>query len=129
MTYYPKASLLIFIGAFALNGLSQEISANRARAREIGVQVVKKPTGKWNAITDVPGVEVGHTTIHRGKEIHTGVTVVLPHDGNIFQQKVPAAIVVGETNDGYLNDIRDFRTREEQVVATICYLWLQPFMV
>ncbi|MGK0186633.1 MAG: D-aminopeptidase [Verrucomicrobiales bacterium] len=49
----------------------------------------------WNAITDVPGVKVGHTTLHEGIDIHTGVTVIKPHGGDIFKEKVPAAIVVG----------------------------------
>lgn len=53
------------------------------------------PTGPLNAITDVAGVRVGHTTIARGDSINTGVTAILPHGGNPFREKVPAAIVVG----------------------------------
>lgn len=67
----------------------------RPRARDIGIVVGSIPTGPLNAITDVAGVRVGHTTIVRGDSINTGVTAILPHDGNPFQQKVPAAIVVG----------------------------------
>lgn len=52
------------------------------------------PTGKWNAITDVRGVNVGHVTLIEGDDIRTGVTAILPHAGNIFQDKVPAGIVV-----------------------------------
>ena len=52
-------------------------------------------TGKLNAITDVPGVLVGHKTIIKGDNVRTGVTAILPHGGNIFQQKVPAAIYIG----------------------------------
>ena len=51
--------------------------------------------GKWNAITDVAGVSVGHTTLIEGDSIRTGVTAILPHQGNLFQEKVPAAIFVG----------------------------------
>lgn len=51
--------------------------------------------GPWDAITDVPGVKVGQTTLNEGDSVHTGVTAVLPYDGNIFQQKVPAAVFVG----------------------------------
>jgi D-aminopeptidase len=51
--------------------------------------------GQWNAITDVPGVMAGHKTIIRGDDIRTGVTAVIPHDGNCFQEKSPAAIAVG----------------------------------
>ena len=53
------------------------------------------PTGPQNAITDVAGVRVGHTTIARGDSINTGITAILPHGGNPFRDKVPAAIVVG----------------------------------
>lgn len=67
----------------------------RPRARDIGVVVGILPTGKLNAITDVAGVRVGHTTLVRGDNVRTGVTAILPHDGNLFQEKVPAAVVVG----------------------------------
>lgn len=53
------------------------------------------PVGAWNAITDVRGVRVGHATLVEGDDVHTGVTVILPHGGNLFQDKVPAGIVVG----------------------------------
>ena len=67
----------------------------RVRARELGVAVGSTATGEWNAITDVPGVKVGHATLHEGTEIHTGVTVIVPHGGNLFKEKIPGAIVVG----------------------------------
>jgi D-aminopeptidase len=67
----------------------------RPRARDIGIVVGSIPTGPWNAITDVADVRVGHTTIAHGDSINTGVTAILPHGGNPFQEKVPAAIVVG----------------------------------
>ncbi|MEO8823528.1 MAG: P1 family peptidase [Ginsengibacter sp.] len=147
------------------------------RARDYGVKIGVMPTGKLNAITDVAGVKVGQTTLIKGDSIRTGVTVILPYDGNIFQQKVPAAIfvgngfgklagstqvnelgnletpialtntlnvstamdalidytlkgkgneevrsvnaVVGETNDGYLNDIRGKHVSEEDVLSAI----------
>jgi len=147
--------------------------AGRKRARQLGVQVgVLEPTEN-NAITDVAGVKVGHATLIRGESVRTGVTVVLPHGGNLFQEKVPAAVycynsfgklagstqieelgeietpialtntlsvgavvaalvrhtlnqpgnesvrsvnaVVGETNDGYLNDIRGMHVTEADV--------------
>jgi D-aminopeptidase len=66
-----------------------------SRAREHGITIGVLPPGKWNAITDVPGVLVGHTTILRGDSVRTGVTAILPYKGNIFQQKVPAAIYTG----------------------------------
>jgi len=67
----------------------------RPRARDLGIVVGSIPTGPLNAITDVVGVRVGHTTIARGDSINSGVTAILPHGGNPFREKVPAAIVVG----------------------------------
>ena len=67
----------------------------RPRAREAGVIVGILPTGRLNAITDVKGVRVGHSTLIRGDRVRTGVTAILPHEGNLFQEKVPAAIFVG----------------------------------
>ena len=67
----------------------------RKRARELGIAPGVLPTGKWNAITDVMGVKVGHVSLMEGNDIRTGVTAILLHGGNIFQEKVPAGIVVG----------------------------------
>lgn len=53
------------------------------------------PVGEWNAITDVRGLKVGQVTLIEGDDIRTGVTAILPHDGNLFQEKVPAGTVVG----------------------------------
>jgi D-aminopeptidase len=73
----------------------QKDQASRPRARDLGVIVGVLPTGKDNAITDVAGVRVGHSTLIKGEIVRTGVTAILPHPGNIFQEKVPAAVVVG----------------------------------
>ncbi len=67
----------------------------RQRARDLGVHIVILKPGELNAITDVPGVSVGHRTLIEGDNIRTGVTVILPHDGNLFQEKVPGAVFVG----------------------------------
>src|SRR5579872_712609 len=159
---------LIFCNSFITPGLAQS-----KRAREAGIRIGVLAPGRWNAITDVPGVKVGQTTLVRGDSIRTGVTAILPYDGNIFQGKVPAAVfvgngfgklagvtqvmelgnletpvvltntlsvataieavvqytlrekgnegvqsvnaVVGETNDGFLNDIRGMHVRKEDV--------------
>ncbi len=69
--------------------------SQRGRARDFGVAPGILTPGKWNAITDVAGVTVGHTTLIEGDSVRTGVTVILPHGGNIFQEKVPAAVFVG----------------------------------
>jgi D-aminopeptidase len=67
----------------------------RKRARDLGIAPGILPTGKWNAITDVAGVRVGHVTLIEGENIRTGVTAILPHNGNVYQDKVPAGLVVG----------------------------------
>jgi L-aminopeptidase/D-esterase len=67
----------------------------RARARDLGVAPGIFKTGANNAITDVAGVKVGHTTVVSGDSIHTGVTAILPHGGNLFLDRVPAAVHIG----------------------------------
>jgi D-aminopeptidase len=166
--------LVILIFAVSLAALN---SSERPRLREFGIKTGVLEPGPLNAITDVPGVKVGHVTLIKGKAIRTGVTAVLPHEGNIFQEKVPAAIyvangfgklsgytqveelgnletpiiltntlsvpmaadalidytlglpgnenvesvnpVVGETNDGWLNDIRGRHVKKEHVLEAI----------
>jgi D-aminopeptidase len=65
------------------------------RVRDLGIEVGVIPPGKYNAITDVDGISVGHKTLILGDSIRTGVTVVLPHQNNIFQEKVPAGFYAG----------------------------------
>jgi len=67
----------------------------RIRARELGIEVGVLKTGSYNAITDVEGVLVGHKTLIKGENIRTGVTIIMPHNGNIFREKVPAGVFVG----------------------------------
>jgi D-aminopeptidase len=67
----------------------------RPRTSDIGLKVGVLPTGPLNAITDVAGVTVGHTTIVRGDNIRTGVTAILPHPGNLYREKVPGAVFLG----------------------------------
>ena len=156
-------------------GLSQQ--QTRPRARETGIVIGVLRPGPLNAITDVAGVLVGHSTLIRGDNIRTGVTAILPHAGNLFREKVPGAVfvgnafgklagstqvnelgeietpilltctlcvpgaadalidymlslpgnedvqsvnpLVGETNDGYLNDIRSRPISSEDVFAAI----------
>jgi D-aminopeptidase len=66
-----------------------------ARARALGIVPGTLPPGPENAITDVAGVRVGQTTVTIGDSVRTGVTAILPHEGNVFGDRVPAAIVVG----------------------------------
>ena len=70
-------------------------SVTRCRVRALGIAPGILPTGPLNAITDVPGVQVGHFTLVEGQSIRTGATAVLPHPGNLFQEKTPAGVVVG----------------------------------
>ncbi len=86
-----KHFLLFFFFAFLLN----YNATSQQRVRELGIKPGVLPTGPKNSITDVKGVKVGHTTLIKGDTVRTGVTAILPHDGNIFQQKVPAAVFVG----------------------------------
>ncbi|MFC1500410.1 P1 family peptidase [Candidatus Zixiibacteriota bacterium] len=69
--------------------------ARRPRTRDIGIEIGRYPTGPENTITDVPGVLVGHVTLIEGTDIRTGVTAIVPHGGNLFFEKVPAALFVG----------------------------------
>ncbi len=87
---------LLALALTSLPAVAQTTPAiERPRARDLGIVVGVLPTGPGNAITDVAGVRVGQTTLIRGDSIRTGVTAILPHGGNLFQEKVPAAIVVG----------------------------------
>lgn len=69
--------------------------AARPRARDIGLAPGVFAPGARNAITDVAGVSVGHATLNQGDSVRTGVTVIVPHPGNVFQDKVPGAVFVG----------------------------------
>ena len=90
----------IFIKAVLIFAIQTAVFAQtqpntRPRARDVGLKIGILPTGPLNAITDVTGVSVGHTTIIKGDNIRTGVTAILPHRGNLFQEKVPGAVFVG----------------------------------
>jgi D-aminopeptidase len=175
------AKILMTVGAvlfLATGALGQNTSQEtRPRAAALGIKVGVLPAGPLDAITDVSGVEVGQTTIIRGENIRTGVTAVFPHGGNLYQEKVPGGIfvgngfgklagstqvdemgdietpivltsttsvprvadavisymlalpgneqvlsinpVVGETNDGYLSDIRGRHISEQDVFAAL----------
>ena len=88
----PGAALLIV----ALAGRRLGAQDARPRARDLGVAPGVFPPGPLNAITDVAGVRVGHMTLdRRATRVRTGVTAILPHGGNLFQEKVPGAVFVG----------------------------------
>ena len=106
------ASLLL-AAAFAC---AQSAPSNsRPRASDLGLKVGVLPAGPLNAITDVAGVEVGQTTLVRGDKIRTGVTAVLPHSGNLYREKVPGAIFVGNgfgklTGSTQVDELGDIET-------------------
>jgi D-aminopeptidase len=85
------AALLVTVTTIAQNTTPNP----RPRASDLGLKVGILPTGPLDAITDVAGVEVGQTTIIRGNDLRTGVTAVLPHPGNVYREKVPGAVFVG----------------------------------
>jgi D-aminopeptidase len=90
------AAVLAAAALTSVPALGQTPSRNeRPRAREVGVAPGVLAPGAWNAITDVPGVLVGHVTVWEADSIRTGVTAILPHAGNLFRERVPAAIHVG----------------------------------
>jgi D-aminopeptidase len=94
---FAVAAVLLAAFAAAQNKTTTATSppTTRPRASDLGLKVGVLPTGPLNAITDVAGVEVGQTTIIRGDNIRTGVTAILPHTGNLYREKVPGAIFVG----------------------------------
>ncbi|MBX3268042.1 MAG: P1 family peptidase [Acidobacteria bacterium] len=92
---YGHFSVLCLTFCLVTGGLAQSASEKRPRARDLGITIGVLPAGPNNAITDVAGVSVGQTTIVRGDNIRTGVTAILPHNGNLFREKVPGAVFVG----------------------------------
>jgi D-aminopeptidase len=85
-------ALIVLLAATAASSIAQDA---RLRARDLGIAPGVFQPGPLNAITDVSGVRVGHATINDGDHIRTGVTVIVPHGGNLFQEKVPGAVFVG----------------------------------
>lgn len=90
MTHRPVVRLLL-----ALGGIVPALAAQAPRARDLGLTPGVLPPGPRNAITDVAGVRVGQVTITGGDSLNTGVTAILPHGGNLFLERVPAAIHIG----------------------------------
>jgi D-aminopeptidase len=116
----PMLVVVVFGLALVLLGAVVLALEVRPRAREFGLVVGVLPTGPLNAITDVAGVKVGQVTLIEGKDVRTGVTAVLPHGGNLFQDKVPAGISVA---NGYgkltgVTQVEEFGTLETPVILT-----------
>lgn len=111
-----KGSILLAIVLFMVS----TSNAQTKRIRDYGIAIGVLKPGRNNAITDVEGVKVGHTTLISGDSVRTGVTAILPHEGNIYQQKVPAAIYIG---NGYgklagYSQVKELGNMETPIVLT-----------
>ena len=93
---------------------------NRPRARDLGIAPGAGAPGPLNAITDVAGVRVGHTTIIKGENVRTGVTALLPHGGNLFREKVPGAVFIGNAFGKLAGStqVQELGTIESPIVLT-----------
>lgn len=107
---------LVFILLFSVPAQSQE----RERIRDLGIHPGILATGPLNAITDVDGVMVGHHTLIEGENIRTGVTAVLPHAGNLYRDRVPGAVYVGNGFGKALGftQVRELGELETPIVLT-----------
>ena len=94
LTAYLPILTFAFL-AFPILAPALEAQGPRARARELGVAPGIFAPGALNAITDVAGVRVGQVTLRDGETVRTGVTAILPHAGNLYRSRVPAALHVG----------------------------------
>src|SRR3990172_4087397 len=90
------------------------------RARDLGVAIGAGVPGPLNAITDVAGVRVGHTTLISGDSVRTGVTAILPHEGNLFRDKVPGGVFVGNAFGKLAGStqVQELGTIESPIVLT-----------
>ncbi len=108
--------LLLFI----ILGLAYQLQAQKLRPRDYDLSFGILKTGDLNSITDVPGVSVGHFTKVEGSSVRTGVTAILPHQGNLFKEKLPAAIYIGNGFGklmGY-SQVKELGTLETPIVLT-----------
>jgi len=108
---------VLFAFGFAATAIASSV---RPRAREFGLQLGTLPPGPLNAITDVAGVKVGQVTLREGDRVRTGVTAILPHGGNIFQDKVPAGIAVANAYGKLTGStqVEELGTLETPIVLT-----------
>ena len=117
-----KNLLSIFIAFSALSVSTLQASSDdaRPRARDIGLVVGTMQPGKFNAITDVAGVLVGHSTVIKEPNIHTGVTAIIPASGNLYKNPIPAWVHVG---NGYgkslgISQLLEFGEIETPILLT-----------
>jgi D-aminopeptidase len=110
--------LLLFAAALIMPGTAH--AEHRPRAREAGIIFGILPTGPLNAITDVAGVKVGQVTLVEGATVRTGVTAILPHGGNLYQDKVPAGFAVGNAYGKFMGStqIKELGEIETPILLT-----------
>ncbi len=115
-----RSLLLLVLAVVSWEGGWQSDDGSRPRARDLGIAPGVFPAGARNAITDVRGVRVGHATIVEGTNVHTGVTAILPHGGNLFQEKVTGAVFVGNAFGKLAGStqVRELGTIETPIVLT-----------
>ncbi len=115
-------SAIVALTAFSQNKLRdlQTAAERHPRARDLALEPGVFPPGKLNAITDVAGVKVGHVTLIEGEHIRTGVTAILPHGGNLFQDKVAGAVFVGNAFGKLVGStqVNELGTIETPIVLT-----------
>src|SRR5689334_12888127 len=92
---FVSLAFLFCVSPLTRTEMSSTQKEQRPRARDAGLIIGVLSPGSLNAITDVPGVMVGHSTIVRDANVRTGVTAILPHGGNLFREKVPGAVFIG----------------------------------
>jgi D-aminopeptidase len=114
---HVRAALLSLLLLMSGNAHAAE---HRPRAREAGIVIGILPTGPLNAITDVAGVKVGQVTLIEGANVRTGVTAILPHGGNLYQDKVPAGVAVGNAYGKFMGStqIRELGEIETPILLT-----------
>jgi len=117
MSPLPRTVLAAGMACALAAGLA---AFQKPRAQDIGIAPGAGAPGPLNAITDVDGVRVGHTTIVEGEAVRTGVTAVLPHGGNLFREKVPGAVFVGNAFGKLAGStqVRELGTIETPIVLT-----------
>jgi len=109
---------ILFLHHEKIEGINMQ--EKRPRVRELGIVTGILPPGSYNAITDVPGVKVGHYTFIEGDSFRTGITAILPHSGNMFQEKVPCAIYLANAFGklaGY-TQVEEFGNIETPILLT-----------
>lgn len=123
MTPRRIAAARLLVAALLPVALDAQAPEARPRARDLGIVVGRHAPGPLDAITDVAGVRVGHATVVRGDSVRTGVTVVFPHEGNAFEERVPAALVVGNGFGKFVGATQVMELGElETPVALTCTL-------